>query len=132
MRFYAVTRLSHKLITDINICKIIIIIIIIIIIYIYIYIYKTETFKALTIFHISTILKKIIIKKNFFKPNQKKKKKHKCKSFSKALNPIYKLPSLSPQFAQELHLPTPTTQSSSSTSSPNVQTHSRSPSSDPR
>ena len=63
MRFYAVTRLSHKLITDINICKIIIIIIII---YIYVYIYKTETFKALTIFHISTILKKIIIKKKIF------------------------------------------------------------------
>ena len=77
MRFYAVTRLSHKLITDINICKIIIIIIIIIIyIYMYIYIYKTETFKALTIFHISTILKKIIIKKKTFLNLTKKKKKN--------------------------------------------------------
>ena len=38
----------------------------------------------------------------------------------------------SAQLTQELHLPAPITQSSSSTCSPNVQTHDRSPSSDPR
>ena len=55
-------------------------------------IYKTEDPKTFTIFHIITILKKKINpkeKKTFL--NLKKKKKHKCKSFSKTLNPIYTL-----------------------------------------
>ena len=51
------------------------------IIYIYIYIYKTETFETPTIFHVSTTLKKIIIKHKTIKP--KPKKKNTKKIFSK-------------------------------------------------
>ena len=51
------------------------------------YIYKTETFEALTIFHASTILKKIIIKqkKQNQNPKKKKKKRHKLLIFKSDL-----------------------------------------------
>ena len=56
--------------------------------YIYIYIYKTETFEALIIFHVSTILKK---KKTFLKPSIIKKKKNtqkfQLKKIAKSLKP---------------------------------------------